>query len=222
MLSSSTEDEFLMIAEKLGHFGVRARSATASAENVALNISDIVALIQFHDITRQQFERSSRACRAMMQHLSCADDGKDGKTVAGETASLALAEDLARFCIYEAGAIEDTREQFVSAVVDLIGKFRAITEEVGRDAGEGLAAEIEAAVRGIRIHGFAHVVAKEVLSHLSDICAHVRQLVPAEAWERIAADDGPAGSRAGNNAAVIQKGIPPGTTNALGDNVELF
>jgi len=222
MLSSSTEDEFILVGENLGDFSARAREMASPAEGVALHVEDIVTLIQFHDITRQQFQRSSRACRAMIDNLTSVDDDKCGSAAQEETAPSALAEDLVRFCLGQARAVEETREKFVSAVSSVVQKLEAIALEVGKKAGNRLAAEIEITFKGICIDRFAGVVADEVLSNLNDICEEAKQFVSSEALERMTTGAGPAVPPDENDPASREKGILSKTENCLGDNVELF
>ncbi len=221
MLSSSTEDEFILIAENLENFSIRAREISASAEGIALNVEDIVTLIQFHDITRQRFEKSSMSCRTMTENLAFADNGRCGNNIQKGTTPSASAEDLARFCLSEARAIADAKGEFVSAVATVVQKLEAIAGSVGKKTGNRLAAEIKTAAQGICIHKFAGVVADEVLSSLNEILEDIRQFVPSEAWGHITAGAGSA-RQADNDAARLQKGIFSKTEDRLGDNVELF
>jgi hypothetical protein len=222
MLSSSTEDEFLLIAETLRDISTRMDGISASETSIAPHIEDIVTLIQFHDITRQHFEKSSKSCRIMIEQLSLADNKNCSDAVRRERDSSASAEDLARFCACEAVTVEDTREQFVSAVMSLIKRLEAIAEEVGQKEETELAAEIKKAVQGIRIHSFADAVSREVLSNLGRICESVRPSVSPETWERITADSCTATSRIEHPTAGVVTGNSRDPIDDLGDNVEFF
>ncbi len=221
MLSSSTEDEFILVGENLGDFSGRSRGKSSSSKGVALNVEDIVTLIQFHDITRQQFQRSSRACRAMIDKLTSADKGKC-LSAREDRARSALAEDLLRFCIDQSRIIAETREKFVSAVGSLVQKLEAIALEVRRKAGKKLAAEIEISFKGICIDKFAGAVADEVLSNLNDICANIGQLVSPDVLERIKTASGQSAFPPENGRGCSHKAISSKTVDGLGDNVELF
>ncbi len=221
MLSSSTEDEFIMIAETLEDVSRQTRKAPASAGGVELNVEDVVTLIQFHDITRQQFERSSAACRAMIKKLAAADSGRP-ETAPGQKSGGASAEELARFCVCQAKAIEETRETFVASVTRLIRKIGLIADEIRKTAGNGADAGIETAVHGICVHKFVNIVAEEVLSALNDLRVEMRPFVPEEMWEKITVSSGRTETATGGETSGIGTDISSETGSSLGDNVQLF
>ena len=220
ILSSSTEEEFMMIAGTLENASSHVKKAPASAGISVPNVEDVVTLIQFHDITRQQFERSSSACRVMIERLA-AEDGESAGAAGGKQSAAVSAEDLAGFCLHQARTIEETGGTFIAAVTRLIGKIGLIAGEIRKTAGDRAATEIEAAVHSICVHKFVHIVAEEVTSALRGLGEEIRPFLPAAAWEEIAASAGGAETH-GDGAHAIRKDIPPEAENSLSDNVELF
>ncbi|NJD57298.1 MAG: hypothetical protein FIA94_12985 [Nitrospirae bacterium] len=128
-------------AELQGLLSDRYRSASHMAAYISERIEEIkghifamVTFLQFHDITRQQFERSHVALRDALDIVL-----KQGE--AGENRRISVLADVLHFCDSQIGILQRTREEFLHAAGQVVVSLRCIAGVV-RDVMAGVSEAI--------------------------------------------------------------------------------
>jgi methyl-accepting chemotaxis protein len=96
-----------------------------SSNNVSNSINDIVISLQSHDITRQKLEHVLEALNKFIEVQENSDnsDSKNNSQI-----DLSMVHDV---CELQALHLKNSKEEFVSAVVDIISNLRNVEENIG-------------------------------------------------------------------------------------------
>lgn len=128
-------------AEMQGLLSERYRAAAHMAAYISERIEEIkghifamVTFLQFHDITRQQFERSHAAFREVLDAVL-----RQGE--AGNDRGISVLADVLHFCDSQTGILQRTREEFFHAAGQVVVSLRCIAGVV-RDVMAGAAETI--------------------------------------------------------------------------------
>ena len=114
-----------------GQYGLSRKAAQDIADRsgaISRSTGEIVTSVQFHDITRQRFERVKMTLHQLREKsLSIADREVFGEGDGGGADTLAGAADL---CACEAMEVSSIRDEFVTAVEGIIDNLRNIAVNV--------------------------------------------------------------------------------------------
>jgi methyl-accepting chemotaxis protein len=117
----STMSDIGSLKEKYSRSASSALEISSCSGEISQCIREIVTFIQFHDITRQQFELSRKAFVEMAVVL----EGSSGEDALPQTAA-----NLAEFCLREGAPLYNTRSDFISIVMTVIENLKALSESV--------------------------------------------------------------------------------------------
>jgi hypothetical protein len=140
-------------ADMQGTLAERYRSAARMADHISDRAEELmghifamVTFLQFHDITRQQFERSLNALRKVLDSLRGQGDGPGCR--AGQDRGISVLAGVLHFCNSQTGILQRTREDFLNAAEQVVVSLRCIgkvvrdimagTSEITGDGAEGL------------------------------------------------------------------------------------
>lgn len=117
----STMSNIVSLKEKYGRSADSAGQISLCSAEITQCIRKIVTFIQFHDVTRQQFEGSLSAFRKMVDMLENVSEEDDlSRTVS----------QLARFCVREGAPLYKTRSDFFSVVTTVIENLEVLSKSV--------------------------------------------------------------------------------------------
>jgi methyl-accepting chemotaxis protein len=119
----STASNIGSLEDTYGRSARSARVISSHSQEISQSIQEIVVVIQFHDIMRQQFEHSRNAFIRIARLLEEAH----GRDDLSQTAS-----DLLRFCVHEGAPLCRTRENFVTTVLSVIENLKVLSASVNR------------------------------------------------------------------------------------------
>ena len=118
---NSTMSNIGSLKEKYGRSAGSAGRISLCSDEISQCIREIVTFIQFHDITRQQFEHSLTAFSRMAQILENASEEDDLSQTVGK---------LARFCVREGAPLHKTRSDFFAVVTTVIENLEVLSRSV--------------------------------------------------------------------------------------------
>ena len=118
-------------ADMQGMLAERYRSAARAADHISDRTEEImghifamVTFLQFHDITRQQFERSQNALRKVLDSLRGQAEGPEYR---GEgDREISVLAGVLHFCDSQTGILQRTREDFLNAARQVVVSLRCI------------------------------------------------------------------------------------------------
>lgn len=119
----STRTNIDFLNEKYGLSAASAAGISVCAAEISKCIREIVTFIQFHDITRQQFESSLNVFRKMSGSLE--------KAVEEDELSGRL-KSLSEFCVREGAPLQLIRKDFISMVSSVIENFKVLSQSVNK------------------------------------------------------------------------------------------
>lgn len=126
--TASSLQELLLLNERCTHFGAMVSSVSAE---VADNISDVVASIQMHDMTRQQIEHIVEALERLMRDLA----DKAGASV-DEEHHLALIVESGDVCELQDAQLRFASTELYTAVCTIIDSLRDVAGKQSMMASE--------------------------------------------------------------------------------------
>jgi len=107
------------LTEKNKASSAMAYELSAESESVSRNIGQVVASMQFHDITRQQIEHVEEALDKLCREVI--DDGSDPVRAVKETGVI---------CALQKAQLMPVRETFIHAVEDIIGSLNGVSSNI--------------------------------------------------------------------------------------------
>ncbi|MFZ2198141.1 MAG: methyl-accepting chemotaxis protein, partial [Thermodesulfovibrionales bacterium] len=123
----STMSNIGSLKDKYGLSADSAAQISLFSAEISQCIREIVTFIQFHDITRQQFECSLSAFSKMAEMLeSVSEEDDPSRTVV----------QLARFCVQEGAPLHKTRSDFFSVVMTVIENLEVLSKSMKKLLGE--------------------------------------------------------------------------------------
>lgn len=124
----STVSSIHSLNEKYSLSADTARAISKFASQIYQGIGAIVTSLQFHDITRQQFEGSKSAFEKMIEKIRSGDSGGEtGEEIAGQAE---LLYSITTFCVSQMENIRLTGGEFVSAIESAVDNLRLICSDV--------------------------------------------------------------------------------------------
>jgi methyl-accepting chemotaxis protein len=118
---NSTMSNIGSLKEKYGRSAGSADQISSCSDEISQCIREIVTFIQFHDITRQQFESSLTAFNKMAAMLENISEEDDLSRTVGK---------LARFCVQEGATLHKTRSDFFAVVTTVIENLEVLSKSV--------------------------------------------------------------------------------------------
>ena len=109
---------------------------SSAFEEMSGGIWDIVTSVQFHDITRQQFERSKRELEAVLRGI---DDGPGGtgRLTGGPVRNMEVAlRAVEQFCMSETLQLRHTCSEFVAAIKSALKNLTSVSEKMKEVLGK--------------------------------------------------------------------------------------
>ena len=123
----STISNIGSLKEKYDRSAGSAGQISLCSDEISQCIREIVTFIQFHDITRQQFEGSLSAFSKMVEML---------ENLSGEDDLAPTVRNLARFCVEKGAPLHKTCSEFFSVVMTVIENLEVLSRSVKRLLGE--------------------------------------------------------------------------------------
>lgn len=133
MMIGDTTAVLCSLTEQYGRAAVASKAVVKRSALIARSTGEIVVSCQFHDITRQQFEKVQHALVEVSQHLTAV---AEGRAVLPPEDEAGLAAEVGHFsarCADNLGAI---RDRFVSSVEEITSNLRRIADDAGAMARE--------------------------------------------------------------------------------------
>ncbi len=116
------------LTEKYRLSAVVAEEVSSASEEMSGSIWDVVTSVQFHDIARQQFERSKRELEAVLRGVN---DGFEGRSSEGRVRSVEEAlRAVEQFCMSEPLQLRHTCSEFAAAIKSALKNLTSVSEKM--------------------------------------------------------------------------------------------
>jgi methyl-accepting chemotaxis protein len=113
-----------------------ANGISSTSDEMSKSIWDIVTSVQFHDITRQQFEHSKRRLDAILKGIGKTLDGTDTLPEDSGRGMEEIFRDIDRFCISEPSQLRHTRAEFTNAIKNVMRNLGSVSEKMKEMLGK--------------------------------------------------------------------------------------
>jgi methyl-accepting chemotaxis protein len=109
----------------------KAEEISKSSDDIVTTFNKIVVLIQFHDINRQKLEHISEALNRLI--VDVVQEGNSESQINSISDKFGLIHDV---CELQTIQLQNARDEFVSAVFDIIGNLENVEKDIDSIAGE--------------------------------------------------------------------------------------
>jgi methyl-accepting chemotaxis protein len=131
IILTNTNLTLIAFEDKYNDGSKKTKDISLSSKDVLNTINKIVVSIQFHDINRQKLEHVSEALERLLSKL--ANNDTDDVKIISDSDRYGLIHDV---CELQVSQLQNARDEFVSAVLDIIGNLGNVEKDIDDIYGE--------------------------------------------------------------------------------------